>query len=93
MSRSVTGPPGSTDPAIPYEAMGVQRCDRPDCSRPAAASLSYRYAESAVWVGELTPDDHSMHHLCESHADRLRVPQGWELIDLRSLGGSAQAVA
>jgi hypothetical protein len=60
----------------------VRRCDRPDCSRPAAASLSYRYEEQAVWVGNLLPDD-SQHHLCAPHADRLKVPIGWQLIDLR----------
>lgn len=71
----------------------MRRCDRPDCSRPASASLSYRYADRAVWVGALTPDDHSQHHLCESHADRLRVPVGWELIDLRLELTPGEAVA
>lgn len=64
--------------------MEAERCARPDCSRPAAASLSYRYADRAVWVGELLPHDDSQHHLCGAHADRLRVPRGWDLVDLRA---------
>lgn len=65
--------------------MSVRRCDRPDCSRPASASLSYRYAEQRVWVGTLEPaEGESQHCLCGAHADRLRVPEGWELVDLRA---------
>ncbi|MBI2168768.1 MAG: DUF3499 family protein [Actinobacteria bacterium] len=63
--------------------MVMWRCNRPDCSRPASASLSYRYDDSSVWVGDLTADDESQHRLCAPHAERLRVPLGWELIDLR----------
>lgn len=39
------------------------------------------------------PDDESQHHLCASHADRLLVPVGWELIDLRVVGTPSEAVA
>jgi hypothetical protein len=75
----------------------VRRCDRPDCSRPAAASLSYRHEERTVWVGDLVPDDRAQHHLCAPHSHRLTVPVGWELVDLRlaasagMLGGEAVA--
>ncbi|HVM39805.1 MAG TPA: DUF3499 family protein, partial [Acidimicrobiia bacterium] len=65
--------------------MSVRRCDRPDCARPASASLSYRYDERSVWVGDLVTDD-AQHCLCAPHADRLRVPVGWALNDLRAVG-------
>lgn len=65
--------------------MTVCRCDRPDCSRPASVSLSYRYAEQAVWIGDLLPETEVQHRMCGAHAERLKVPQGWELIDLRTV--------
>jgi hypothetical protein len=64
---------------------GVSRsCARPGCGRPAVATLSYRYAESVVWLEDLAPEDHPMvHDLCGQHADGVRVPNGWELRDER----------
>lgn len=88
--------PGSTRQARPVgtlRPMSERRCDRPDCSRPASASLSYRYADGSVWVGDLDVNDPSLLHLCSVHADRLLVPKGWELIDLRTLGAPTEAVA
>jgi len=55
--------------------------------------LSYRYEERSVWIGSLTANDESQHRLCSPHADRLLVPVGWELIDLRVVVTSGEAVA
>ena len=70
-----------------YAFLGVRRatvsamsrnCARPGCNREAVATLSYSYADSIVWVTDLTNEDHPMvHDLCEGHADMLRVPRGW----------------
>jgi len=43
-------------------------------------------------VGDLVTDD-AQHCLCAPHADRLRVPVGWALNDLRAVGLVDEAVA
>ncbi len=59
-------------------------CARPGCNVEAAATLSYAYADSEVWVDHLAATDHPMHHdLCAEHAATLRVPKGWHLRDRR----------
>lgn len=74
-------------------SVAFERCDRPDCSRPASTSLSYRHEDKAVWIGALTPEDEPQHRMCGPHADRLRVPRGWDLIDLRAVAAPDEAVA
>jgi hypothetical protein len=64
----------------------TRRCARPSCSQPADATLTYNYAEGAVWLDGLAVDDHPMSHdLCDHHAANLRVPRGWRLDDRRAL--------
>jgi hypothetical protein len=59
-------------------------CARPGCDRPAVATLSYAYADGVVWLEDLAVEAHPMvHDLCAAHADRVRVPRGWELRDQR----------
>lgn len=60
-------------------------CARPSCSAQAAATLSYDYATSQVWIEHLHLERHPMtHDLCLRHADTLTVPVGWIRRDLRS---------
>lgn len=62
----------------------TRKCARPGCPRHAVATLSYSYADSVVWVVELTAEAHPMvHDMCAQHADNLRVPRGWECRDRR----------
>ncbi len=62
----------------------ARRCARPDCHGPASSTLSYDYVESTVWLDHLDDEPHPMSHdLCDSHADGLRVPRGWQLRDRR----------
>ena len=71
------GPVGSVD------AMS-RKCARPGCSQSATATLTYQYAAQAAWLERLSTESHPMtHDLCEAHADRLSVPQGWRLEDRR----------
>jgi hypothetical protein len=64
-------------------------CARPACAEPAVVTLSYGYASATVWLEPLTAEGHPMtHDLCERHAARTRPPQGWELVDLRSVPAS-----
>lgn len=59
----------------------VRRCSKPECVRPAVATLTYIYAESTAVVGPLAAysEPHS-YDLCEVHASRLTVPRGWEVL-------------
>ena len=58
-----------------------RRCSRSGCAQPAAATLTYVYAESTAVVGPLATfsEPHS-YDLCEFHAQRLTVPLGWEVV-------------
>ncbi|MFN2615474.1 MAG: DUF3499 family protein [Actinomycetota bacterium] len=63
---------------------GVRRCSRNGCRWPASASLTYAYAESVVWIEDLTLQPHpAAYDLCAAHAERLAVPIGWRKQDLR----------
>jgi hypothetical protein len=63
-----------------------RQCSRTGCAAPADATLTYQYGRSLVWLDELAPerDPHS-YDLCERHAGRLSVPQGWILENRRSV--------
>ncbi|HEX9774079.1 MAG TPA: DUF3499 family protein [Actinomycetota bacterium] len=62
----------------------VRRCSRNGCRWPASASLTYAYAQSLVWIEDLTPQPHpAVYDLCAAHAERLAVPIGWGKEDLR----------
>lgn len=65
-------------------ANDVRRCSRNGCRWPASASLTYAYAQSLVWIEDLTPQPHpAAYDLCAAHAERLAVPIGWSKQDLR----------
>jgi hypothetical protein len=59
----------------------VRRCSRTGCTNPAVATLTYAYADSTAVVGPLATyaEPHS-YDLCETHALRLTVPKGWEVV-------------
>jgi hypothetical protein len=61
----------------------VRRCSRTACGRPAVMTLTYVYADQTAVVGPLATyaEPHS-YDLCESHADRLSAPRGWEVLRL-----------
>jgi hypothetical protein len=62
-----------------------RQCSRTGCAEAATVTLSYQYARSIVWLDDLTGerDPHS-YDLCQRHAARLSVPNGWRLEDRRS---------
>jgi len=58
-------------------------CSRPACGRPPAATLTYDYASSTATLDHLAPSHPMQYDLCEAHAGRLSVPNGWTLVDRR----------
>lgn len=47
-------------------------------------TLSYDYGRAQVWIASLIAErDPHRYDLCERHGDRVSVPRGWVLRDLR----------
>ncbi len=64
-----------------------RQCSRTGCAAPADATLTYQYGRSLVWLDELAVErDPHGYDLCERHAARLSVPNGWRLEDRRQAG-------
>jgi hypothetical protein len=62
----------------------VQYCMRSECQQPATAQLTYDYAGQLVWLQPLTHQaEPGEWPLCTRHAETMKVPRGWELIDDR----------
>ncbi|HWU47828.1 MAG TPA: DUF3499 family protein [Humibacter sp.] len=61
--------------------MSRRPCSKVACSREAVATLTYDYADSMAVLGPLalTAEPHT-YDLCSAHAERLSVPQGWQVI-------------
>lgn len=56
-------------------------CSRGGCRRKAVMTLTYVYADSVAVVGPLaTFAEPHAYDLCEVHAQRLTVPNGWSVI-------------
>lgn len=66
-----------------------RQCSKVSCKREAVATLTYDYAGSMAVIGPLAPS-HSAHgfDLCAEHADRLSVPQGWQVVRHQTLGSA-----
>lgn len=61
----------------------MRRCSRTACGCPAVATLTYVYAESTAVLGPLaTYAEPHTYDMCASHAERLTVPRGWEVVRL-----------
>jgi hypothetical protein len=62
----------------------ARSCARSGCSAPAAATLSFSYAERWARLSEVAPETRPQaYELCLAHATRTRAPRGWRLIDER----------
>ncbi len=62
-----------------------RQCSRSGCAEAAISTLSFQYAQSFVWLDDLSDerDPHS-YDLCQRHTVRLSVPNGWRLEDRRA---------
>lgn len=69
----------------------VRKCSRTGCGEPAVATLTYAYWDSTAVVGPLaTASEPHSYDLCESHAQRLTAPKGWEVVRYEGDFGSAE---
>ncbi|MBA3309713.1 MAG: DUF3499 domain-containing protein [Nocardioidaceae bacterium] len=58
-------------------------CSRSACGRVAVATLTYVYAEQSAALGPLaTYAEPHAYDLCDSHAESLSAPRGWQVIRL-----------
>ncbi|MBW3562568.1 MAG: DUF3499 domain-containing protein [Actinobacteria bacterium] len=68
----------------PLSRAVARSCSRPGCPSPAAATLTFAYAERQVVIEDLADErEPSAYDLCIAHADRTSPPHGWELADVR----------
>ncbi|MFV0633493.1 DUF3499 domain-containing protein [Demequina sp.] len=60
-----------------------RQCTRTTCDRPAAATLTYVYADSTVVVGQLSAQaEPHCYDLCAHHAERFSAPRGWDVVHI-----------
>ena len=61
--------------------MPARLCSKVACRSDAVATLTYDYADAMAVLGPLSirHEPHS-YDLCERHAERLSVPQGWQVV-------------
>lgn len=72
--------PGSRRLRFPLVSL-YRRCSRSGCGATAVATLTYVYRDSTAVVGPLaTFAEPHCYDLCPSHAERLTVPRGWEVV-------------
>lgn len=68
----------------PLALAADRACSRPSCSAPAAATLTFNYAEREAWItGLAEARAPQSYDLCATHAARTRPPHGWHLRDDR----------
>lgn len=61
----------------------ARHCSKPGCQRPALATLTYDYQDSTVVLGPLAGSaEPSAYDLCETHAEHLTAPRGWQIVRL-----------
>lgn len=61
-----------------------RQCSKTACSRPAAATLTYVYADSTVVVGQLsTHAEPHCYDLCAAHAQAFTAPRGWDVVHIQ----------
>ncbi len=62
-------------------------CSKVACNAEATSTLTYVYADSMAVLGPLstTAEPHS-YDLCDTHAERLSAPRGWQVMRHVALG-------
>lgn len=58
-------------------------CSRLGCDKHAVAVFAFDARECLVWLDPLGDGGRGAGVLCETHADRMSPPRGWNLLDRR----------
>ena len=59
----------------------MRTCAKMRCIQPPAFTVTLRYQERRVIIGELVAErDPNLLDLCDEHAGRMTPPQGWTLV-------------
>jgi hypothetical protein len=72
------------DTRVIYPASTMRTCAKMRCEAEPIATVSLRYAEREVLIGELVAErDPNLLDLCRDHVDRMTPPVGWTVTDAR----------
>ena len=70
-----------TRPRSTVRQVRSRRCSRAGCPNPATSTLTYAYRDSTAVLGPLANQvEPHCYDLCQSHAQTLSAPRGWEVI-------------
>ena len=62
----------------------MRTCAKMRCDAEPVATVSLRYQERRVLIGDLVPErDRNLLDLCREHVDRMTPPVGWTVDDSR----------
>lgn len=62
----------------------MRTCAKMRCDAEPVATVSLRYAERRVLIGDLLAErDRNLLDLCREHVDRMTPPVGWSVEDSR----------
>jgi hypothetical protein len=71
----------------------MRDCSKTHCSHPASTTIVLRYGEREVRIVDLTMEnDRNLVDLCSSHANRLKPPLGWDILDDRAVMAPSELV-
>lgn len=63
----------------------MRTCAKMRCAAEPVATVSLRYAEREVLIGDLLAErDRNLLDLCREHVDRMTPPVGWNVRDRRT---------
>ncbi len=83
LSGARSGSHARTSPRSTVRQVRSRRCSRAGCPHPAASTLTYAYRDSTAVLGPLANQvEPHCYDLCQSHAQSLSAPRGWEVIRL-----------
>lgn len=61
----------------------MRTCSKPGCTEGAVATLTYDYADQTAVLGPLaTTFEPHTYDLCQTHAQNLTPPRGWQIVRL-----------
>ena len=63
---------------------GLPTCSRLGCGEPAVAVFAFDASECLVWLDPIGTPGRGAGVLCDTHADRMSPPRGWNLLDRRA---------